>query len=69
MSHILQLHPSIPVVTPKGTGKALFILDYGPEFDIMFIVALDSNGEICTFKSQEVRAIKNITLGRSLDGK
>ncbi len=69
MSHILQLNPSIPVNTPKGSAEAWFIIDYGPEFDIMFTVALDSNGEIWTFKSQEVRAIKNITLGRTLDGK
>lgn len=65
MSHILQLNPSIPLNTSKGSGEAILVLDYGPEFDILLTVILDSNGEIWTFKSSECRGLKNITLGRS----
>lgn len=69
MSHILQLNPTIPVNTPKGSAEAWFILDYSSESDIMFVCVLDSNGEIWTFKSSECRGLKNITLGRTLDAK
>lgn len=61
---ILQLNPSIPVITPRGSGEALFILDYGKEDDIMFIVAQDDTGEIWTYKNSLVRLHKNETIGR-----
>lgn len=67
MSHILQLNPSIPVNTPKGSGEAWFILDYGPEFDTMMGVCIDQTGEIWIYKISELRGLKNITLGRTLD--
>lgn len=61
---IIQLNPPIPLKTPKGEGLAWFMIDYGQEFDNMWVVAIDKNGEIWTFQNREVRAIKNITMGR-----
>jgi hypothetical protein len=61
---ILQLDPSIPLVTPKGTGMAWALIDYGAEHNLMWVVAIDSTGEIWTYSNPEVRAQKNITLGR-----
>ena len=61
---ILQLNPCIPVVTPKGKGMAWALIDYGPEHNLMWVVAIDSSGEIWTYGNPEVRAQKNITLGR-----
>lgn len=26
---LLQLNPSIPVITPKGSGEAVVLIDYG----------------------------------------
>lgn len=63
---ILQLNPCIPLHTPKGSGEAWFIIDYSQEHDIMWVVALDKDGEIWTFKNSEVRAFKNETLGRGV---
>lgn len=64
---LLQLTPSIPVETPRGRGEAMILIDYGPEFDLMWTVFLDSNGQSWTFKNSEIRACKNETLGRTLD--
>jgi hypothetical protein len=61
---IIQLNPSVPLDTPKGKGQALFLIDYGCEHHLMWTVALDDNGEIWTFSNPEVRAQKNITMGR-----
>lgn len=64
---IVQLNPTIPVSTPKGNGLAWFLLDYSEEHHIMWIVAIDDTGEIWTFPNPEIRAIKNITMGRTLN--
>ncbi len=62
--NVTQLNPPIPLNTPKGPGLAWFLLDYGPEYDLMWTVAIDETGEIWTYSNREVRAQKNITLGR-----
>lgn len=62
---IQQLNPPIPVNTPKGNGEAWLVIDYHPETDIMWVVCLDDTGQVWTFKNQEVRGIKNVTIGRN----
>ena len=52
------------MITPKGNALAHFVLDYGPEFDLHWTVFLERNGECWTFNNREIRACKNITLGR-----
>lgn len=64
---ILQLNPTLPLSTPKGDGQAFFLIDYGLEYDLMFTVAIDATGELWTFSNKEVRAQKNITIGRLRD--
>jgi hypothetical protein len=61
---ILQLNPPIPVNTPKGSGLAWLLIDYGPEHDLMWTVAIDDTGELWTYGNPQVRAQKNITLER-----
>src|ERR1700748_2036012 len=61
---MLQLNPPLPLNTPKGEGFAHFLIDYGPESDLYWTVFITETGEIWTFSNREVRAIKNITLGR-----
>lgn len=62
---MLQLNPPLPLNTPKGEGFAHFLLDYGPESDLYWTVFITETGEIWTFANREVRASKNITLGRT----
>jgi hypothetical protein len=61
---ILQLSPSIPMSTPKGNGMAWLVIDYGEEHHLHWTVAIDGTGEIWTFPNPQVRALKNITIGR-----
>lgn len=65
---MLQLNPSIPVeVIGKGTGECVGWIDYSKEDDLMWIVALDSDGKVWTVKNSQIRFIKNISLGRTFD--
>jgi len=66
---MLQLNPPLPMNTPKGEGFAQFLIDYGPESDLYWTVFITETGEIWTFSNKEVRASKNITLGRKNPGK
>ncbi len=61
---IIQLNPPIPISTPKGKGLAWLVVDYGCEHHLMWTVAINETGEIWTYPNTEVRAEKNITMGR-----
>jgi len=63
---ILQLSPPIPVNTPKGSGLAHVLIDYGVEYNLIWTVFLDGNGECWSFSNPEIKALNNITLGRDL---
>jgi hypothetical protein len=62
---VIQLNPPLPLDTPKGKGLAHFLIDYGPESHLMWTVFLDATGECWTFQNPEIRASKNISLGRT----
>lgn len=62
---MLQLNPPLPMLTPKGEGFAHILIDYGPESDLYWTVFITATGEVWTFANREVRASKNITLGRT----
>ncbi len=59
-----QLNPPLPMTTPKGTGWAHFVIDYGPEAALMWVVFMDADGACWTVPNPEVRMYKNWTLGR-----
>lgn len=65
---VLQLNPPLPMNTPKGEGFAHILIDYGPESDLYWTVIITETGEFWTFSNREVRASKNITLGRVAPG-
>lgn len=65
MPALLQLDPPLPLATPKGEGLAHVLIDYGPELDLYWTVFITATGEIWTFSNRDVRAGKNITLGRT----
>lgn len=58
---LTQLHPPLPLNTPRGTGLCHFALDYGLEFNLCWVVMLDDSGEIWAFDNDQVRAMKNIS--------
>lgn len=61
---ILQLNPQIPLLTEKGPGQAVAIIDYSEEHDLMWVVILDENGEIWTLPNSKVRGFPNYSNGR-----
>lgn len=54
----------LPIVTPKGEGLAHFLIDYGPESALFWVVFMDEDGACWTVPNPEVRIYKNWTLGR-----
>lgn len=64
-----RINPPIPLNTPKGLGLAHFVIDDGPENDLVWVVFQDETGEIWCWPNHRVRAQKNITLGRLVNEK
>lgn len=64
---IVQLNPSIPVnVIDKGSGQAIGWIDYGPEHHLLWIVAIDSTGEVWTTPNPKIRMQNNYSLNRQI---
>jgi len=61
---ILQLNPTMPVLTPKGPALAHFLIDYGEEHHLMWVCVINETGEVWTYQNPFVRAQSNPTLER-----
>jgi len=60
----LELKTHLPVITPKGSGRAIIMIDYGPEEHLLWVVIQDATGEIWTWSNLDIRVKDNITLRR-----
>lgn len=56
---MLQLNPPIWVLTPRGEGFALLVLDYGPHLNSVWVVHLFESGEVFHVDSAEVKVCGN----------
>jgi hypothetical protein len=61
---ITQLDPPLPLETPKGAGLAHFVIDYGPEADLIWVVFMDADGACWSVPNPEIRMSNNWTMGR-----
>jgi hypothetical protein len=61
---LVQLNPPLPLETPKGAGWAHFVIDYGPEAALLWVVFMDADGACWTVPNPEVRMSVNWTMGR-----
>jgi hypothetical protein len=61
---IHEIKQLIWLQTPKGQAIAKFILDNGPESDLMWVCFIQDSHEIWTFSNWDVRTVDNVTLGR-----
>jgi hypothetical protein len=61
---ITQLNPPLPMQTPKGDGLAHFVIDYGPESDLLWVVFMSEDGACWAVPNPEVRLKSNWSLGR-----
>jgi hypothetical protein len=64
MQNLIQLNPPLPIVTPLGKGLAHVLIDYGIEHDLMWVCFQNETGECWTWSNKDIRADKNITIGR-----
>jgi len=64
---LTQLNPPLPMTTPKGEGLAHFVIDYGPESHLMWVVFMQADGACWTVPNPEIRLSPNWTLGRRPD--
>ena len=67
MQTLLQLDPPIPMRTPKGEGLATLVIDYGPDYDLLWTVIVTKGehaGEVWTYPNHQVRGVENVSLGR-----
>jgi hypothetical protein len=62
---MIQLNPPVPVETPLGSGWALVLIDYGPNFNTVWTVALINTGQIKHFDSNDIKLDKNYTFNIS----
>lgn len=66
----LQLNPQLPVVIKTKNGKnwvkgyAFMVIDYSQDHDLLFVVSLNSNGEIWIVPNDEIRMENNWSLKR-----
>lgn len=61
---LVQLNPPLPLETSKGAGWAHFVIDYGPESALLWVVFMDADGACWTVPNPEVRMSHNWTMGR-----
>lgn len=69
MTYMLQLNPSIPVKTPKGTGECIAWLDYSKEDNLLWLVAMDDTGKCWLVPNQDISLLDNYSIGRNLNGR
>jgi hypothetical protein len=58
---LTQLNPPLPLETSKGPGWAHFVIDYGPEAALLWVVFMDADGACWTVPNFEVRMSFNWT--------
>lgn len=64
---LTQLNPPIPLRHENGRKLvALAVIDYGPDYDLLWVCGYEDNGEIWTYSNKHVRLVPNETLGRHL---
>jgi hypothetical protein len=56
---MLRLMPPIFVLTPRGQCYAHVLIDYGPDWNTVWLVALCDTGEVFHCDSSEVRFMGN----------
>lgn len=61
---ILQLDPPLPMETSRGAGLAHFMIDYGPESHLMWVVFMNADGACWTVPNPEVRIQANWSMQR-----
>jgi hypothetical protein len=62
MTSIHEIQQVMYVTTPHGDGVPLFIIDYGPQVNTIWVVANCDDGRIRHYDSNDIVLTKNNTL-------
>jgi hypothetical protein len=62
MTIIHEVQQILWVNTPHGDGQVLFIMDYGPHENTIWVVALEDGNEIKHYNTTQIRLCWNNTL-------
>lgn len=62
MTAIHEIQQILWVTTPHGDGIALFIIDYGMQENTIWVVALEDDGKVLHYNSNQIRLTKNNTI-------
>jgi hypothetical protein len=63
---ITQLNPPLPMKTSRGDGLAHFVIDYGAEADLLWVVFLNEDGACWSVPNPEIRMLANWSMGRRI---
>lgn len=69
MTVIHELQQILWVTTPHGDGQVLFLIDYGIHENLIFVVALEENGIIKHYNSNDVTLCRNNTINMNTNDK
>lgn len=62
---LTQLNPPIPFLTSTGQKvTALLVLDYGPDYNTLFLCGYDDDRQLWWLPNKELRMIYNTSLDR-----
>lgn len=62
MTFIHEFNQVLYVETPLGDGVAILIIDYGPQINTCWVVALEEDGAIKHFDANQIKLCENHTL-------
>jgi hypothetical protein len=63
---LTQLNPPIPLeVVGMGPAAAVAVIDYGPDYDLLWVCFIDATRECWTVSNKKVKALINYTMGRT----
>jgi hypothetical protein len=66
MTVIHEIQQVMYVKTPHGDSISLFIIDYGPQLNTIWVVANCADGKIRHYDSNHITLVSNHTLGINL---
>lgn len=69
MTTIHEIQQAMIVNTPHGDGYPLFLIDYGPHLNMVWVVANYEDGKIRHYDSNDIRLSVNYTLNFNMKNK
>lgn len=69
MTVIHELQQILWVTTPHGDGQVLFLIDYGVHENTIWVVALEADGIVKHYNSNDIKICKNNTINININDK